>query len=438
MVEEEWFFMKIKPITGIKRFFFEIYLVTYVFLKYTGYLLRRKISFKQYILFFKRLILLQMRFRHNKIVRIGNVYKMHLYLPAFPSPAFFHALKRFLMRGGEPSPVSVLLSVTKACTYNCPHCYQKKDTDKEVSINQLIETAKVLQNLGVSFYNIEGGEPLLKPDRLLKLVSNLDKRAEVWVNTNGYSLTEEKAKKMKAAGVFGVMISVHHWKKEKFDAFVGKEGAFDDAMTALEIFKKTGIATAINCCPTKETIEEGGIERIMKLAKDFGCSYVQLIHGKPAGGWLGRKDPLENEIIKEMALSHPIFNKSFKYREYPAISSQVFESLRENFGCTAGGVERFYINHHGEVQPCEFMNISFGNIEEEDFLDIYKRMKSYFRKPGTNWLCCTEAEKINKAIEAEEEKKIPLPKDKTFPIAEDWDMGEETPLYKKMGLYGNE
>jgi MoaA/NifB/PqqE/SkfB family radical SAM enzyme len=429
--------MKIKPITGIKRVFFEIYLVTYVFLKYTGFLLRRKISFKQYILFFKRLILLQMRFRHNKIVRIGSVYKMHLYLPSFPSPAFFHALKRFLMLKGEPSPVSVLLSITKACTYNCPHCYQKKDTGSEVPVDKLIEVAREMQNLGISFFNIEGGEPLLKFDKLLKLVGSLDERAEVWVNTNGYGLNEEKARKMKEAGVFGVMISVHHWDKVKFDAFVRKDGAFDDAISSLKTFKKAGIATAINCCPTKETIEEGGIERIMKLAEDYGCSYVQLIHGKPAGGWLGRKDPLEDEILKKMAYSHPLFNKSFKYRKYPAISSQVFESLKVNFGCTAGGIERFYINHHGEVQPCEFMNVSFGSIQDENFLVVYKRMKSYFQKPGANWLCCTEAKKIEEAIREQKEKKIPLPKDKTIPMAKDWDLGEETPLYKKMGLYGD-
>jgi len=428
--------MKIKPITGIKRVFFDTYLVIYIFLKYTGFLLTRKMSFKQYILFFKRLILLQIRFRHNKVVRIGDVYKMHLYLPAFPSPAFFHALKRFLMLEGEPSPVSVLLSVTKACTYNCPHCYQKKDTGKEVPTDKLIEVAKEMQNLGISFFNIEGGEPLLKFDKLLKLVSSLDERAEVWVNTNGYSLTEEKARKMKEAGVFGVMISVHHWDREKFDGFVRREGAFDDAISALKTFKEAGIATAINCCPTKETIEEGGIEKIMKLAKDHGCSYVQLIHGKPAGGWLGRKDPLEDDILNKMARSHPLFNKSFKYRKYPVISSQVFESLKGNFGCTAGGIERFYINHHGEVQPCEFMNVSFGNIQDEDFLVIYKRMKSYFQEPGTNWLCCTEAERIEKAILAEEEKKIPLPKDITILMAKDWDLGEETSLYKKMGLYG--
>ena len=76
--------------------------------------------------------------------------------------------------------------------------------------------------------------------------------------------------------------------------------------------------------------------------------------------------------------------------------------------------------------------------DDEDFLVIYKRMKSYFKKPGANWLCCTEAEGIEKAIRAQKEKKIPLPKEETISIIKDWDLGEETPLYKKMGLYGKE
>lgn len=427
--------MRIKSITGIRRVVFDIYMAIYLFLKYTYSLFSGKISFKQWILLFKRMSLLYLRFRHNKIIKIGKVYKLHLYLPAFPTKAFFYALNKFLIVEGDPPPVSVLLSTTKACVYNCPHCYQKYDKGEDLPLGRLLKVTKQIQNIGVAFFNIEGGEPLLKFERLLRLVECLDERAEIWVNTTGFGLTEEKAKKLKKAGVFGAMISLHHWNREEFDKFVGKRGAFEIALTALRIFQKVGITTAINCCPSKEMIESGGIEKIMELAKNYRCSYVQIIHGKPAGGWMGRNDSLDKVCLEKLYQSHILYNKHFKYKDYPAVSSQVFESAKRNFGCTAGGIERFYVNHHGEVQPCEFLNVSFGNVQNEDFLVIFKRMRTYFKTPGTNWLCCTEAGKISEVIKNKQEIKTPLPKEITMSLIDNWDKGEKTPLYRKMKLY---
>lgn len=437
MVEDEQVPMKIKFITGLGRYLFDGYLSSYVFLKYTSSLLSGKISLKQYMIFFKRVLLFYTRLRHNKVVKIGSVYKMHLYLPSFSTKAFFQALDKFLILNQDPPPTSMLLSITKACTYKCPHCYQKYDKGNDLPLEKLIEVVAQIQDIGISLINIEGGEPLLKFDRLLNLVENIDDRAEVWVNTNGFGLTEEKARKLKDAGVFGVMISLHHWNKDKLDEFVQKKGAFDIAVSALKVSSKVGITTVINCCASKELIDEDGFEKIMDLAKEYGCSLVQLIHGKSAGGWLGRQDHLGTEEIKKLYNYPLIYNKSLKYRNYPAVSSQVYESSNENFGCTAGGIERFYINANGEVQPCEFLNVSFGNVQDESFLTLFNRMRSFFKKSGTKWLCCTECEKIEKLIR-ENSTTIPLPKDKTISLVRDWDRGEEVPLYEKMGLYGNE
>jgi MoaA/NifB/PqqE/SkfB family radical SAM enzyme len=437
MVENEWISMRVKFITGFGRYVFDGYLSGYIFLKYTVLFLSGRISSRQYVIFFKRLLLFYARLRHNKVVKIGNVYKMHLYLPSFPTPAFFKAVDKFLLLDQDPPPTSVLLSMTKACAYNCSHCYQKHDRGNDLPLEKLIDVAAQIQDAGISLINIEGGEPLLKFDRLLKLVESIDNRAEVWVNTNGYGLTEQKAKKLRDAGVFGVMISLHHWDRGALDEFVREEGAFDTAISALRIFAENGISTVINCCATRDLIDGDGFEKIMDLAKDYGCSLVQLIHGKSAGGWLGREDPMGKRALKKLQDYHLLYNESSRYKNYPSVSSQAFESLKENFGCTAGGIERFYVNAHGEVQPCEFLNVSVGNIQEESFLTLFKRMRALFRKSATKWLCCTECEEIERLIR-EGYTSTPLPKEKAIPLMRNWDRGEETPLYEKMKLYANE
>ena len=35
-------------------------------------------------------------------------------------------------------------------------------------------------------------------------------------------------------------------------------------------------------------------------------------------------------------------------------------------------IDRFYLNHEGEVQPCEFINVSFGNVRDMPFKEIFR------------------------------------------------------------------
>jgi len=430
---------KNKSLTAFEKFIFFQYLKVYVFLKYLKKFFLGKIGFKQFILFLKRVLLLFNKIKVNKVVKTQGVYKIHIYLPAFPTKAFFIALDKFLNKTKNSIdlyPASVLLSISKICNYNCPHCYQKLDSINQMPLDSLCNTAKKIQDLKISFINIEGGEPLISFKRLIAVLKVLDKnKSEIWINTNGSSLTKEKAKKMKELGVFGVMVSLHHWQREKHDKFVGVKGAYDIAVSALNLLNQVGLSTAINCTGTQKLVESGGVEKIMQIAKNTNCALVQLIHEKPAGAWLKREGTLKKEYINKLCKYHLVYSLDKKYKDYPAISSQAYESLKENFGCTAGGIERFYINASGEVQPCEFVNLTFGNLTKEPFLKIYKRMKNVFKNPRTKWICCTENNKIKKAMKQLKNKKTPLPKKMSKKIIDNFNLGEKTSLYKKMKLY---
>lgn len=284
-------------------------------------------------------------------------------------------------------------------------------------------------------FDIEGGEPLLKFDRLLKLIQSLDDRNEIWINTTGYTLTYENALMLKEAGLFGVMVSMHHWLSDEHDKFVGKKGAFSIAYSAIKTFQRAGINTVINCCPSFEMIKDSGIEKIMGLAKDLSCSFVQFIHEKPAGAWFDRGNTLmDKQLLADLCNKHIIFNKKRKFKKYPSLSMQVFESSPMAFGCTAGGIERFYVNANGEVQPCEFLNISFGNVREEKFIDIYKRMRGRFKKPTLTWLCNAECASIANYVKGNNITVFPLKKEIAAKFIDELDNNKEVPLYKRMKL----
>lgn len=187
-----------------------------------------------YVHFLRRALILLLTFRHNKVVRVGTCYKLHLYLPAFPTPAFYYAIESKLIRTPARA-ITVVLSMTKACSYKCEHCYQRIDGGLDLDDKLLCQTARSVQDNGVAMFDIEGGEPIIRYERLLKLVRSLDSRSEIWVNTTGAQLTHVMLGELKDAGLFGLMVSVHSPDPAIHDVFTGVPGSFDVACEALKM-----------------------------------------------------------------------------------------------------------------------------------------------------------------------------------------------------------
>lgn len=389
----------------------------------------------RYVRFLLRAARLLLAFRHDKPVRVPGGWKLQLYLPAYPSRAFFTAIESKLLRT-PPGPVTVVFSMTKACGYRCEHCYQSLDGGPDLDEAALLETARAVQDCGVALFDIEGGEPMARYPRLLGLVASLDSRSEVWVNTTGAGLTGERLAELRDAGLCGLMVSIHSTDPAAHDAFCGVEGAFETACDAVRLCGRMGLAAVANCVLSEDEIRAGGIPRLMDFARDLGCDFVQLIHPKPAGMWLGRTEGMQrDEALLGLVRSEHLRANSAACPEHPSLAAQAFEESAHILGCTAGAVDRFYVNATGEVQPCEFLNLSFGSVREEPFETILARMRAAFPEPRTDWLCCTQAGEIQRLVAENGLKRTPLPRELTERLVAGWDRGGPTPLYERLGIY---
>jgi len=385
--------------------------------------------------FLQRALRLLLVFRHHKAVRTNQGYKLDLYLPAYPSEAFFWALEGKLLRT-PPRPVTVVYSMTKACPYRCSHCYQRKDENAELDESVLIATAKELQKMGVALFDIEGGEPFVRFPRLLKLMESLDERSELWVNTTGAGIKPGMLEQLKRTGLFGVMVSIHSPRAQKHDELTGVRGSWDVACETVKQSRVLGIAVAINSVLSEPELRADGLDQMMELAKRVDADFVQLIHPKPAGMWLGRDEGMQKEagFIRSVENEAQKFNSRHR-KEFPSLVAQVYEESSSVLGCTAGGVDRFYVNATGEIQPCEFLNVSFGNVREEPLDLVFSRMRDAFKEPACDWLCCTQGAAIHDLIQKSDLKRTPLPWAQTKGLVEKWNRGQATPLYKKLGIY---
>jgi MoaA/NifB/PqqE/SkfB family radical SAM enzyme len=110
----------------------------------------------------------------------------------------------------------------------------------------------------------------------------------------------------------------------------------------------------------------------------------------------------------------------------------IIDEDQEHFGCTAGGTDRFYINAKGDVQPCEFLNVSFGNIAEENFPVIYERMRKVYEVPGTCWLCEKHAARIAEILKSGVQPVLPLSPAHAEEIYNDLEKGPVPDFYEKV------
>lgn len=184
------------------------------------------------------------------------------------------------------------------------------------------------------------------------------------------------------------MFSLHSADPEKVNTFMKSDKAWSTLTEGIRLCHEADVAVSFNSCLRRNDFYNGNFQRVMDKAKEFNACLVQIIKPKPSGGWLesGAENFSEADIARVKELAHT-YNNETRYKDYPSISAQIIEEDPTVFGCTAGGTDRFYINAKGDVQPCEFLNISFGNIAQEDFSAIYTRMRSYFEGPGECWLC---------------------------------------------------
>jgi MoaA/NifB/PqqE/SkfB family radical SAM enzyme len=420
-----------RTIAGVNRFFFLAYLKLSIFFHYFPVLFTRRLSPARFATFLKRLQLFLNRLQHNKFVRFNGKTRLHLYVPSFPSPAFFTACSKFAVFGRKLPCVTALISVTSACRYNCLHCYQKRDRGKDIAIDLLLSAVRYLQNEGVAFFNIEGGEPFLVYDRLKQLCAAVDHRSEIWANSTGDGMSIERLKELKDHNLTAIMFSLHTADPAELNRFMQSEKAWETLERGVDLCHKADISVTFNTCVLKQDFFNGAFDRIMEKAREFNGCLVQLIKPKPAGGRMDQGIEIyTNDDRRHITALVNRYNHDPAYRIFPAISAQFLEETPEVFGCTAGGTDRFYINAKGDVQPCEFLNISFGNIAEEPFPDIYERMRDCFNKPGETWLCEAYAQKIREL--AGDKDILPLNKEKSRQVYNTWDRGKKTALYQRM------
>lgn len=326
-------------------------------------------------------------YKRVKVLAAKDGYLVYtLYYPPLPSKPYAKMLKTvartILTRKFVPRAVTV--AVTYACQCRCRHCSAGVYTDtaralrrKELSTDELKRLIDDCIRLGAVNITFTGGEPLLHP-HIYELIGYVNKEEAVTqLFTNGLLLTKENVRKLKEAGLYSLEVSLDTPSPEEHDDFRGVEGVFKSAIQGIEYALEEGLLVGISTYATREGIKDGKIEKLFDLARELGVHEVSVFDPVPTGRLLKTEDVL---LTDEERLELIKIQRRYNLMEGPPrISTQSFQCSPIAFhalGCFSG-TNQAYVTAFGDVTPCDFTPLSFGNVRDEPFEAIWRRIRKH-------------------------------------------------------------
>lgn len=316
--------------------------------------------------------------RKFKATKVGPHLILHSHLPPINSRAYTRFIDEHLLARVE-GPSHAQIALTNACPQNCTYCYNK---DRKGNIMDTATIKRVIQELkemGVFWLGLTGGEPLLQKD-IVEIIESAGEDCAIKLFTTGCTLTKSLARDLRNAGLFSVSVSLDHWEQEKHDKVRRYKGAFQTALEAIETFKDLGgVHVGVSAVLSKDMIEGDEVDRFLEFLIGLGIHEAWLSECKPSveDFWNEEQVISEQERLKLVELQDR-YNKEGKI----TVNYLGHFEGKEYFGCNAGH-KMVYVDAFGEISPCVFIPLTYGNVREKSIKIIYRDMRKYFRSENT-------------------------------------------------------
>jgi SynChlorMet cassette radical SAM/SPASM protein ScmF len=184
--------------------------------------------------------------------------------------------------------IHAYLYLSGGCNLRCAHCWISptfappnkvpKDSLAVADARKVIDEAAPL---GLSHLKLTGGEPFLNRNifEIIELAAN--RGLTIFIETNATLIDREVAAFLKKHGVTSLSVSLDSYRPSFHDFFRGMEGAFDGAVSGIELLTAEGISVQIIMSLVAENAAD--IEGLIDTAGRLGARSVKINPVTPVG-----------------------------------------------------------------------------------------------------------------------------------------------------------
>ncbi|MHC4207929.1 MAG: radical SAM protein [Planctomycetota bacterium] len=280
------------------------------------------------------------------------------------------------MANEAEKPQILAFEVTRRCRYDCLHCRADSGSDPgaELTTEQCKSILTSIAQFSRPMIILTGGEPMERDDiyEIIRFGKGL--KLKMVMATCGYLVKFDTMAKLKKAGIKVLYFSLDGSSAETHDKFRQAEGAFDAVINAARIAQQAGLRFQINTTISKINIDE--VRGIIELAKRLGACCFNAFILVPTS----REDKMADEILDPI-LYEVLLNELLRLKVESDIEVKVScgpqfariceqtrakKLLSKTNGCMGGRTFGF-ISCRGDVQTCGFLDMSAGNLVENNF-----------------------------------------------------------------------
>jgi len=290
---------------------------------------------------------------------------------------FFNDFNYYLRKGNVFSPYYVLWDCSRKCNLNCAHCGAVKEKyDNELTTEQIKGLIDQLANIKVRFFAATGGEPLLRKDILEVMRYASEKGIKTGLATNGFFINEEKAKKIKEAGISSIQISLDG-TEEIHNKIRGNNLSFKKAVEAIKNLQDENIKI-VSVATTVTPMNFENLKEIKKLLLSLKVKIWRICVIMPIGKAERKKLLLNPKQLRELFefISSNKDNIKIQVGENLPFLAEYETKIRKSPLICPVGFTACCIGVDGNVRGCPEMpdvkKFREGSILEKPFIEIWK------------------------------------------------------------------
>jgi AdoMet-dependent heme synthase len=265
----------------------------------------------------------------------------------------------------------VMVSLTSRCQCSCRHCgvglrpnHGGSDSDKTA----ILRTIDEIQKLGAYSVYFFGGEPLLVPELPAYISYARAKGLRTRLDTNGLLLDEEMVIRLKKTGLDEIGISIDSLDSEIHDSNRGIRGALQKALNGISCCNARKLKCYISTVASRQSLRDGDFQKIIHMAGKSG-NKVRVLSPILCGQWESRSDlaltPADVRLLRGFLKRGTIF-----------WDSELVDTKDSPFLCSSMAQRTIYISPSGDVQPCCYVPVIYGNIRLEPLAGIVEKMRN--------------------------------------------------------------
>lgn len=326
-------------------------------------------------------------------------------------------------------PWAILMDPTSACNLNCTGCWAAQyGNTNNLSFETLDSICRQGKELGIYFYLLSGGEPLVRKDDIMRLCK-AHPNCYFFAFTNGTLVDDALCKEMLRAGNFALAFSIEG-EEGLTDMRRGK-GTYRKVVEAMERMRKHKLLFGYSTCYHRYNAESVGSDGFVDDMIARGCRFAWNFTYMPVG-----KDARTDFLATPEQRAY-MYRRVREIRDAKPIFAMDFWNDGEyTKGCIAGGKSYLHINAAGDVEPCAFIHYSNVNIHDVTLLEAlqsplfmaYRKAQPFHDNhlrpcpllDNPEALCAMVKESGAKSTEMEAPEDVGALCAKTAPAAEKW------------------